>query len=287
MALMLNTNIDHEVQEKITGFIARAGGSVNQLVDYRRCIVEDINILDGGFGKVDKISSFLGMVKSGKTLARYLKQELKFIKNRYRVSRDRKTVLQDMHFAHQQINLMTRYDNSISSNMIEHSTNPIWLLLNFCYITKLDGYQFHAIPHYKYTYDKYRTPTELAHFITDFENMTNADDASHIDDYYESAVVKDGWQKSFHQKYPLTYPFIHQHVLDEFNTKELLELMFEEVTSDVLVDGNFSDNVVLFKNKLKTDFIYEYADLIKAYSIDIYSALIQQSVPSLGESSAI
>ncbi len=274
MALMLGTNIDNDVKDKVIGFISRSGGSVNQLVDYHRCVVEDINILDGGFGKVDRILNIVDLVRSSKTLVRYLKQELKFIKNGYRTSRDRKTVLLDMHFAFQQAYLMARYDNSISSNMIEHSANPIWLLLNFSYITKHNGYQFHAIPHYKYTYDKYRTPTVLSHFISDFENMTNTDDTSHVEDYYESAVVKDGWQKDFHDQYPLTYPFIHQHVFDEYNTKELFGYIFEDVKSDVLVNDAFSDNVILFRNKLKPEFINTYADKIKCYSENIYSALV-------------
>src|SRR6266480_4737969 len=99
MALMLGTNIDNDVKDKVIGFISRSGGSVNQLVDYHRCVVEDINILDGGFGKVDRILNIVDLVRSSKTLVRYLKQELKFIKNGYRTSRDRKTVLLDMHFA--------------------------------------------------------------------------------------------------------------------------------------------------------------------------------------------
>lgn len=51
-----------------------------------------------------------------------------------------------------------RYDAAILSNLTGHSPNPIWLLLNFYCITRKTGHQFHAIPHYAYTCDRFRKP---------------------------------------------------------------------------------------------------------------------------------
>lgn len=55
MVLLLDTDIEHKVKNHIVGKIARAGGSVNQLLTYQNCVVEDINLPDGGFGSVRKL----------------------------------------------------------------------------------------------------------------------------------------------------------------------------------------------------------------------------------------
>ncbi|MDH3394132.1 MAG: hypothetical protein OEL66_08990 [Desulfobulbaceae bacterium] len=245
------------------GFIARAGGSVDQLVDYKHCSVEDINIPDGGFGKVMQPGKNFRDSNIFSFIKRYVKQEVKFMVHGARISRDRKTVVLDMHHAWKQKMLRGKYDGSISSNLIEHSPNPIMLLLNFHLITKKRSFQFHAIPHYKYTYDRYRVPTSLEHFIEDFESKADASDHSHVEDYRQSAIEKDGWQKNFHEVYPLEYPFIHYHVFDEHNTKALFEYVFQDVTNDVYKTDRFSDNVVIARNELNPDFVERYRDVLQ------------------------
>ena len=266
MTLLLNTDIEANIKRHIVGKIARAGGSVNQLLTYENCTVEDINISDGGFGRVRQIGDLksvrqvLGFVKER------IRQERNFIKNGYKVSRDRKTILMDMHSANECASLKGKFDCSISSNLIEHSPNPIYLLLNFHFITRNNGYQYHAIPHYKYTYDVHRTPTTVAHMIEDFVNMTGISDPTHNEDYIQSAIVKHGWQKKFHEQYPVAYPYMHFHVFDEHNTRGLFELMFEDVMNDVLRTEEFSDNVVIFRNVLKREFVEKFKETIGAYS---------------------
>lgn len=264
--MLLGTDINSRVQQSIRGRVARAGGTVNQLINYRQCVVEDINIPDGGFGRVFKDGVSGAVQHTVPFLKRFVRQEILFLFQGHRISRDRKTVILDMHNAHQMNELHDRYDCSISSNLLEHSPNPIWLLLNFYLITRKNGFQFHAIPHYRYTYDRFREPTTIEHLIEDFETQVEASDASHVEDYRQSAVEKDGWQKKFHDKYPLEYPFIHFHVFDENNIKELMELMFEEVVNDVLKTDVYSDNVVLFKNKLRRQFVEKYRNILSGYS---------------------
>lgn len=263
MPLLLNTHIESLVQKNIRGFVARAGGTVDQLVVYRDCRVEDINIPDGGFGKVLQSGSRASSAKPLSVLKRYLKQEFKFLAHGARIPRDRKTVVLDMHDAHTKPELHHKYDAAISSNLLEHSPNPIGLLLNFYFITKKNGFQYHAIPHYKYTYDRFRKPTPLEHFIEDFENKTGYDDTTHVEDYRQSAVVKDGWQKRFHETYPLEYPFIHFHVFDEHNCKALLSYIFQDVTADIYKTDQFSDNVVIFRNTLNPPFAEKYKNLLR------------------------
>ncbi|MBU0620425.1 MAG: class I SAM-dependent methyltransferase [Gammaproteobacteria bacterium] len=263
MSLLLGTDIDKQVEANIRGFVARAGGTVDQLVDYKHCRIEDINIPDGGFGKVLQSTDGRTIGKLLSVLKRYIKQEFKYRVHGARIPRDRKTVVLDMHDAHAKPELHNRYDVSISSNLLEHSPNPIWLLLNFYFITRKGGYQFHALPHYAYTYDRFREPTPLEHLIEDFEKQTGYGDTTHTEDYRQSAVVKDGWQRKFHENYPLEYPFIHFHVFDEHNTKALLSYVFQEVTSDICKTERFSDNVVIFRNTLNPVFADKYRDLLR------------------------
>lgn len=255
--------MDAKVKERVRGSVGRAGGSVDQLVDYRRCTVEDINILDGGCGKVWRLGTASSLKGSLEFVRRTIKQEMLFYARGHRMSRDRKTVILDMHYAHERPEMRNRYDCSMSSNVLEHSPNIMQLLLNFYFITKKGGCQFHAIPHYKYTYDRFRKPTALEHFIEDFEKKTDASDRTHVEDYRQSAVEKDGWQRKFHELYPLEYPFIHFHVFDEHNTRALLEFMFEDVVTDVYKTDRFSDNVVLFSNRLNPAFAERYRDILR------------------------
>jgi hypothetical protein len=262
MPLLLKTNIQERVSRLVKGKVARVGGRVNQLVDYRQCNVTDVNVIDGGFGGVAKFASISSLAK---LIKHYARQEIGYWREGAGLPRDRKTIILDMHSAFTRPDLKGKFSCSISSNMIEHSPNPIWLLLNFHFVTTADGYQFHAIPHYKYTYDCFRKPTKLKHFIEDFEKMTDKTDKSHNADYVQSAIVRHGWQKSFHEKYPVAYPFMHFHVFDEENVMALFELMFEDVTNDIIKDDSFSDNIVICRNRLKESFVQKFEPLITRY----------------------
>jgi len=273
MSLLLNTDIETRTCENIRGSVARAGGTVDQLFSYRDCSVQDINILDGGFGVLGKLSSRRSSLLSLSLLKR-LKQDLGYLVKGPMVPRDHKTIILDMHEAYLNEELKHRFDAAISSNLLEHSPNPVFLLLNFYFITKEGGYQFHALPHGKYTYDRFREPTPVEHLIEDFERNTGKDDTSHVDDYVQSAIEKDGWQKSFHERYPLTYPFIHFHVFHETNTRQLMEFMFEDVVVDVLRNEKFSDNIVLFRNTLNREFLARYGEVVDRYSAAFLSGKV-------------
>ena len=266
MALLLNSDIEQKIKLHICGKIARIGGSVNQLMDYQKCTVEDINLVDGGYGIVRSMNGIRSPLQMLKVIQRYLSQERKFLLHGYAVPRDRKTISLDIHNAHEVPALARRFDAAISSNMIEHSPNPIFLLLNLYLITKIGGFQYHAIPHYRYTFDVHRAPTPFEHMLEDFENKMDALDTSHHADYVQSAIEKHGWQRSFHEKYPVAYPYMHFHVFDEYNVKQLFELMFEDVVSDVFKTEEYSDNVVICRNVLNKDFISRYGSLIESYS---------------------
>jgi len=111
----------------------------------------------------------------------------------------------------------------------------------------------------------YRQTTPLEHMIADFENESWIEDQSHTEDYIQSAIIRHGWQKEFHQTYPTTYPFIHYHVFDQDNAREMAEFMFEDVTVDIFKNAEHSDNVVFFRNTLNQKFRNAYGSLIDRY----------------------
>lgn len=267
MTLLLKTDIETRIHRHIHGQVARVGGTVPQMMNYRGSIhVTDINVIDGGFGYVKRIRDIKSLRNALGTIRRYLRQEFKRLVHGKSVPLDRKTVILDIHDATQRPDLAHRFDACITSNVVEHSPNPLFFLLNCYYITKIGGYQYHAIPHYKYTYDMYRSPTLFEHFIEDFEKKTPLTDTTHVQDYTDSAIIKHGWQKKFHTAYPVAYPFMHHHVYDEFNTREMAEYMFEEVTNDIYKTPQHSDNVLIFKNVLNKRFVEQHRNLINSYS---------------------
>jgi len=259
MSLIYNTNIQSLIDKHIQGKIARVGGRMNQLMTFKNSKVTDINIIDGGYGKVRNSFNLSSIKTFYDTYKRLLRQELFWFFYGEREMRDRKTVILDMHFAYLDDTLKQKYDATISSNVIEHSPNPIWFMLNFHHITKDNGYQYHAIPNYRYTFDEFREPTALAHLISDFEAMTWFDDTTHNEDYALSAIEKNGRQREFHKVYPISYPYIHTHVFDESNVRELIEYIFQDVTVDCIKTDKIGDNVVIFKNQLNPEFVNKYA----------------------------
>lgn len=267
MSLLLQTDIEGRIEAKIRGRVGRVGGSVNQLIRYDGLQIEDLNIPDGGFGSIVNWREMLSPRKTLSVLRHYIRQEREYWRHGPSMPRDRKTWVVDMHSAWKNRRLHGRFDSLISSNVIEHSPNPIWFLLNTYVLTKHNGYQFHAIPNYRYTYDCYRQPTDLEHFVSDFVDNTGTEDETHNEDYIQSAIVKHGWQREFHNKYPVAYPYIHFHVFDEHNTRELFELMFEEVEVDVIRTEEFGDNVVLAKNALRPAFVERFEETIATYGI--------------------
>lgn len=265
MGLLHNSNIQELVNERIKGRVARVGGRMNQLVNYKICKVTDINIIDGGYGKVRNKLNIKSIKNFIDTNKRQLRQEIVWLLHGESEMRDRKTNILDMHFAYNKPELYQKFDAVISSNVIEHSPNPIWFLLNLHFITNENGFQFHAIPHHKLIFDRFRQPTSLEHIIQDFENNVWFNDTTHNADYSLSAIEKDGHQRTFHENYPVAYPFMHFHVFNEINTLQLIEYMFEEVVVDCLKTEKYNDILVIFKNKLKPAFVEKYKTHIENF----------------------
>lgn len=268
MAYLLNTDIEKKIHDRIRGKIVRIGGTVNQIVDYRHAKVTDINLLDGGHGYIKRIRDIRSIRNLLGTVKRFATQEYKRFKFGQKIPLDRKTIVLDTHDAYKHPKLKHKFDCLISSNVVEHSPNPLFFLLNCYFLTKKGGYQYHCIPHYRYTFDMYRKPTPFPHFIEDFKKKTDLSDTTHVVDYVQSAIEKHGWQRKLHKVYPIAYPHMHHHVFDEFNTREMAEFMFEDVTNDIFRTAENQDNVVIFRNTLNESFLQKYSTFVDAYSLN-------------------
>jgi hypothetical protein len=259
MALLLQTDIEQKVNTCMTGLLARVGGKVDQLCTYKRCVVEDINVVNLRSRKFGR--SAIGRFRYFVDL---LEQEVRFWRKGYHAVRDRKTHFVDMHDAKEHTGLHKRYDGVMSSNVIEHSYDVIRFLLNMHALVKSEGYHFHAIPCYRYTFDQFRSPTPVEHMIDDFiKEVTKDNLEEHSCEHYASA---SRWDKVKCVTKP-SFPHIHCHVFDEHNTKALFELVFQDVTVDVINTDQFGDVLVLCRNKLNPAFRERFDQQLSKYPL--------------------
>jgi hypothetical protein len=257
MELIHNSTIASELEKKMRGRLARIGGKVDQLFNYRGCIVDDINVQNRRAAKYG--DSIVGKLRYGYDL---FEQELRFWRKGYRAVRDRKTFFYDIHEVNRYPEQHHRYDGILSSNVIEHSYNAIWFLLCMHLLAKTNGHHFHAIPCYRYTFDRYRTPTRIDHFLDDFTAKASEQSCErHAHEHYESALRCNQPNNASKP----AFPHVHCHVFDEHNTRSLFELLFQEVTVDVIRTEQFSDVLVLCGNGLNERFRRDFADTLKTY----------------------
>lgn len=72
------------------------------------------------------------------------------------------------------------YDFLISNHMLEHSANPVKVLYEWKRVVRENGTLLIVLPHKDGTFDHRRPLTPLKHLIEDYENDTDEDDSTHI-----------------------------------------------------------------------------------------------------------
>jgi hypothetical protein len=271
MTTLYDNNFEQKINSKINAKIARVGGAVFEILTYDRVSsVSDFNLLDEAFGTWSFFAAKSGVKKMYRYLRRLAKQELMFWLKGWVVVRDRKSLAIDGHELAKQGDLLTSFDACVSSNLLEHSTNPIKMLLNMSAIVKEGGWHYHVLPFYKYTYDSFRSVTPVEHMINDFEVNQGNDDQTHIADYVTNAYNNSEWLRNLHKdkEMSIAFPYLHQHVFDEHNVKQLFELIFTEVFVDVHVETK--SLIVLAKNTLQPAFKSKYEKYINEYVYEKY-----------------
>lgn len=75
------------------------------------------------------------------------------------------------------------YDFLISAHVIEHMRNPIAALENWCRVVRPGGLIYLIVPDKRYTFDKERVRTTIAHIVQDYKNPSIERDYEHYLDY--------------------------------------------------------------------------------------------------------
>jgi SAM-dependent methyltransferase len=119
------------------------------------------------------------------------------------------------------------YDFLLSSHMIEHTSNPIRVLLEWVRIVRLGGFQLVIVPNKELTFDHYRPTTTLQHMIDDFTAKRDEDDLTHLN---ESVELNDYSMMPFDQvtfkscaMKNLETRAIHHHTFTLNSLRQLLE----------------------------------------------------------------
>ena len=81
--------------------------------------------------------------------------------------------------------LDNQYDGIISSHCLEHTANPIKVILEWKRVIKKSGYLLIIVPNKKYTFDHKRPYTQFEHILSDYNNQVTEEDLTHLDEIME------------------------------------------------------------------------------------------------------
>jgi len=77
------------------------------------------------------------------------------------------------------------YEFVLSSNCLEHVANPIKALGEWVRILKVDGLLLLVLPNKKHCFDHNRPDTTFDHLLSDFQNNTQENDLTHLEEILE------------------------------------------------------------------------------------------------------
>ena len=141
------------------------------------------------------------------------------------------------------------YDFIISSNCLEHLSNPLKAISEYLRVIKNKGLLLLILPKKESNFDHNRKTTSFDHLKDDFENNIGEDDLSHLEEILSlHDLVLDPWARTFEnfknrslQNYQNRA--LHQHVFDlpllakiydVFNLRILLK---EDIGNEYLIIG--------------------------------------------------
>lgn len=78
-----------------------------------------------------------------------------------------------------------QYDGIISSHCLEHTANPIKVLMEWKRILKKDGKMLLLLPNKQFTFDHKRPYTSFEHLLSDYEQQTEENDLTHLEEILE------------------------------------------------------------------------------------------------------
>jgi SAM-dependent methyltransferase len=74
-------------------------------------------------------------------------------------------------------------DYLASSHLLEHLPNPVRALVEWYRVVRPGGWIYMVVPDRRYTFDRPRECTPVAHMLSDYEAGTDVGDTTHFEDY--------------------------------------------------------------------------------------------------------
>ena len=145
------------------------------------------------------------------------------------------------------------YDVVLSSHNLEHFANPVKALKEWQRVLTSKGALVLVLPYYRATFDHLREPTSVDHMLDDFEQNTGEDDLTHLPEILKKHdLTKDiaaGSKQDFHKRSLDNFlnRYLHHHVFDEHNSRDLLSRVGFEVLS---VDLAIPHHICILATKL-------------------------------------
>jgi len=135
-------------------------------------------------------------------------------------------------------------DFVIANHFIEHCEDPIRALLNHFRVLKVGGTLYLAVPDCRYTFDKDRPVTPLAHLYEDFERGPEQSRAAHFEEWVRltDKVIGEAQIKAHVQKLMAMDYSIHFHVWTALDFLEFLLSLRSRLSFDLdtaLSEGEF------------------------------------------------
>jgi len=129
----------------------------------------------------------------------------------------------------------SKYDFIISSHCLEHIANPFKAIGEWIRVIKKGGFILLLLPDKDYCFDHNRPITKFSHLLEDFQNNTNEEDLTHLNEILEL----DDWKmhldaktfEEFREKSLNNYEnrSLHHHVFDLALLKEIFSYFKLEV----------------------------------------------------------
>jgi SAM-dependent methyltransferase len=140
------------------------------------------------------------------------------------------------------------YDFVISSNCLEHVANPFKAIEEWIRVIKKEGVLLLIVPNREYCFDHNRQVTPFSHLLEDFQNNTQEDDLTHLD---EIVALHDlnmdkaaGSLDQFRERSLKNFDnrALHQHIFDISTLKEIfsyfrLEILLTHAGRDYTILG--------------------------------------------------
>jgi SAM-dependent methyltransferase len=140
------------------------------------------------------------------------------------------------------------YDFVISSNCLEHVANPLKAVREWIRVIKDNGLLLLVLPNKEYCFDHNRQVTPFSHLLEDFQNDTQEDDLTHLDEILQfhdlTMDVAVGSPEQFRERSLKNFDnrALHQHVFDTSTLKEIfgyfrLEILLTHAGRDYTILG--------------------------------------------------